>query len=177
MSRIGLFYGSSTCYTEIAAEKIRDFFADVEGVELELFDVSKDPIQRMTEYDYLILGIPTWDYGELQEDWEAVWSDLAELDFAGKQVAIYGCGDQVGYPEWFQDAMGYLHDQVVQQGAEIRGYWPAAGYQFTSSAALAGDKKHFVGLALDEENEFEESDERIRRWCTQLLEEFSGLRP
>jgi flavodoxin II len=176
MNRIGLFYGSSTCYTEIAAEKIRDFFADVEGVELELHDVAKVPLNRMADYRYLILGIPTWDYGELQEDWEAAWEDLATLDFTGRQVAIYGCGDQVGYPEWFQDAMGYLHDQVVEQGATIRGHWPAAGYEFTSSMALTPDKAHFVGLALDEENEFEESDERIRRWCGQLLEEFSGLR-
>jgi flavodoxin II len=176
MSRIGLFYGSSTCYTEIAAEKIRDFFADVEGVELELHDVGTASVGLMEDYRFLILGIPTWDYGELQEDWEAVWGDLAELDLGGKQVALYGCGDQVGYPEWFQDAMGYLHDQVVECGAEIRGLWPAAGYQFTSSMALIADKEYFVGLALDEANEFEQSDERIRRWCGQLLEEFAGLR-
>ena len=26
--KIGLFYGSSTCYTEMAAEKIRDFIGE-----------------------------------------------------------------------------------------------------------------------------------------------------
>jgi flavodoxin II len=25
----------------------------------------------MSQYDVLILGIPTWDFGEIQEDWEA----------------------------------------------------------------------------------------------------------
>lgn len=172
MIRIALFYGSTTCYTEIAAEKIRDYFAATEAAELVLHDLSDDPVALMADYEFLILGIPTWDYGELQEDWEDAWADLAELDLSGKRVALYGCGDQVGYPEWFQDAMGYLHDQVVEQGADIYGHWPAEGYEFTSSMALTPDKSHFVGLALDEENEFEESEQRIQHWCEQLLAEF-----
>src|SRR5690606_35906191 len=131
LMRIGLFYGSSTCYTEIAAEKIRDCMAE-SGVEVELFKVGQDSLSAMRTYEHLILGIPTWDYGELQEDWEAAWPALAELDFSGKQLAIYGCGDQLGYPEWFQDAMGYLHNKVQEQGARLCGYWPADDYDFTS---------------------------------------------
>lgn len=176
MMRIGLFYGSSTCYTEIAAEKIRDCLAERDGVEVLLHDVGKDPVQQMEGFDYLILGIPTWDYGELQEDWEDVWNQVAALNFGQKKVALYGCGDQIGYPEWFQDAMGYLCDLVVEQGAEICGYWPTAGYEFVGSLALAEDDEHFVGLALDEENEFDQSEQRIKTWCEQVLREFSGTR-
>ena len=51
----------------------------------------------MTQYDVLILGIPTWDFGEIQEDWEAVWQQLDTLDLQGKIVALYGMGDQLGY--------------------------------------------------------------------------------
>lgn len=170
--RIGLFYGSTTCYTEIAAEKIRDYFTGIDGVELTLHDVAKDSVELMKDYPVLILGIPTWDYGELQEDWEDVWGKLAALDLNHKRVALYGCGDQLGYPEWFQDALGYLHDLVVEQGAKICGHWPAEGYDFTSSMALTADHSHFVGLALDEENEFELSEQRIQNWCEQLLGEF-----
>ncbi|MEX1033881.1 MAG: flavodoxin FldB [Cellvibrionaceae bacterium] len=175
LHRIGLFYGSSTCYTEIAAEKIRDYFAGRDTVELTLHDLSKDPVALMQDYQLLILGIPTWDYGELQEDWEEAWGDLSELDFTGKRVALYGCGDQIGYPEWFQDAMGYLYDLIRDRGATVCGYWPAAGYEFTNSLALTEDGKQFVGLALDEENEFEKSDARILQWCEQLCREFFGL--
>ncbi|ELO13482.1 flavodoxin FldB, partial [Salmonella enterica subsp. enterica serovar Enteritidis str. 13183-1] len=32
----------------------------------------------------LILGIPTWDFGEIQEDWEAVWEQLDDLNLEGK---------------------------------------------------------------------------------------------
>ena len=71
---IGLFYGSSTCYTEMAAEKICDSINRLSGRELVvLHNIASDPIALMADYQYLILGIPTWDYGELQEDWESHW--------------------------------------------------------------------------------------------------------
>ncbi|WP_190324167.1 flavodoxin domain-containing protein, partial [Enterobacter hormaechei] len=70
---IGLFYGSSTCYTEMAAEKIRDII----GPELvTLHNLKDDAVALMEQYDVLILGIPTWDFGEIQEDWEAIWDQL-----------------------------------------------------------------------------------------------------
>lgn len=169
---IGLFYGSSTCYTEIAAEKIRDYFAANWDITVTLHNVADDSLQLMEGYDYLILGIPTWDYGELQEDWEQVWPELGRLDLSGKKVALYGCGDQLGYPEWFQDALGYLHNEVVKQGAEICGHWPAEGYEFTSSMALTPDESAFVGLSLDEETQFELSEQRIADWCQQIHGEF-----
>ena len=82
---IGLFYGSSTCYTEMAAEKIRDII----GPELvTLHNLKDDSPALMSQYDVLILGIPTWDFGEIQEDWEAVWDQLDTLNLEGKIVAL-----------------------------------------------------------------------------------------
>lgn len=166
---VGLFYGSSTCYTEMAAEKI----AKTLGEDLvDLFNVAETPIVEAEFYDRLIMGIPTWDYGELQEDWEDIWTELDELDLHGRKVAVYGLGDQVGYPEWFLDAMGYLHDKLRERGATMVGYWPNKGYEFEYSKALTEDKTHFVGLALDEENEFELTDDRIQAWCSDIKHAF-----
>jgi len=171
MSRapIGLFYGSSTCYTEMAGEKIR---ARLGTDQVDMLNIADSPLIEAQFYNYLIFGIPTWDYGELQEDWEEIWEDLETLDLRGKKVALYGLGDQIGYPEWFLDAMGYLHAQVLARGASLCGYWPCAGYEFEASKALTPEGDHFVGLALDEENEFDLTDERIERWCRQIREEF-----
>lgn len=171
MSRapIGLFYGSSTCYTEMAGEKIR---ARLGKDRVDMLNIADSPLIEAQFYDYLIFGIPTWDYGELQEDWEEIWEDLETLDLRGKKVALYGLGDQIGYPEWFLDAMGYLHAQVLARGASLCGYWPSAGYEFEASKALTPEGDRFVGLALDEENEFDLTDERIERWCRQIREEF-----
>ncbi len=169
MKPIGLFYGSSTCYTEMSAEKIQRYFGD------HLVDIHNIAITSLTPieyYQYLIFGIPTWDYGELQEDWEQVWDDIDAIDFTGKTVAIYGQGDQIGYPEWFLDAMGFLHNKLLLKGANIMGYWSNKGYTFTGSQALTGDEQQFVGLALDDENQFDQSEQRIASWCEQLKHHF-----
>ncbi|MFZ5654125.1 MAG: flavodoxin FldB [Pseudomonadota bacterium] len=167
--RVGLLYGSSTCYTEMAAERIA---AALDGFQVELLNLALVPLGAADDYSLLILGIPTWDYGELQEDWERAWPQLGEVDWATKQVALFGLGDQEGYPDWFQDALGYLAREVAARGARLVGRWPAAGYRFAQSRALTEDGRHFLGLALDEVSEFELSEERIRIWCAQVAAEF-----
>ena len=155
---IGLFYGSSTCYTEMAAEKIRDII----GPELvTLHNLKDDAVALMEQYDVLILGIPTWDFGEIQEDWEAIWDQLDSVNLDGKIVAMYGMGDQLGYGEWFLDALGMLHDKLAPKGVSFIGYWPTEGYEFTSKKPIIADGELFVGLALDETNQYDLSDERL----------------
>lgn len=169
--KIGLFYGSTTCYTEMAAEKIRDCL----GHDLvSVFNIKETPISEMNSFDLLILGISTWDFGELQEDWEAVWQQLDGLDLNGKTIALFGLGDQEGYTEWYLDAMGMLHDKLLPTGVNVIGYWPNdENYQFTASKALTDDGEFFVGLALDEDSQYELSDERITTWCDQIMAEYA----
>lgn len=171
---IGLFYGSSTCYTEIAAEKICAAIKQISGgaITVDIYDIDQQALTLANDYNWLILGIPTWDYGELQEHWEANWRDLDAIDWQGKVVALYGLGDQDGYPEWFLDALGYLWGKITSLGANSIGLWPTEGYRHTHSEALTEDQRFFVGLALDEDSEFELSDQRISAWCRQILLEF-----
>ena len=173
--KIGLFYGSTTCYTEMAAEKIQTQLNTLfDAPIVEMFNLKDVPVENMMDFDWLILGISTWDFGELQEDWEGHWDDVEKLDLSNKTVSIFGLGDQVGYAEWFQDAVGMLHDVVVACGANPIGYWPnSEEYDFIASKALTEDKTHFVGLALDDEGQYELSEQRITSWCEQLLSEVS----
>ncbi len=172
--KIGLFYGSTTCYTEIAAEKIQAAFKTLmEEDVVTLHNIKDEPLSICTEYDFIIFGISTWDYGELQEDWESCWQDISQLNLHNAVVAIYGMGDQIGYTDWFQDALGMLHEQVIAQGAKTLGFWPNEGYEFAASKALTEDQSQFVGLALDEDNQYALSDERIATWCEQILVEYS----
>ena len=169
--KIGLFYGSTTCYTEMAAEKIRGII----GEDLvDIHNVKETPLSLMADYDLLLLGISTWDFGEIQEDWNEIWDDLATTPVKGKVVALFGLGDQEGYGEWFLDAMGLLHDELKTVGAEFVGYWPNDdSYTFEASKALTEDQSQFVGLALDEDSQYELSDERIAAWVEQVLVEYS----
>lgn len=170
--QIGLFYGSSTCYTEIVAEKIRDII----GNDLvRLHNIKDTPVAKMRQYDLLILGIPTWDFGVLQEDWENCWQELAATDLQGQVVALFGLGDQEGYSRWFQDALGLLYQLLTTKGVTTIGCWDTAGYNFVSEKALTENGKQFVGLALDEVNQFELTDRRIYDWCEQILTEYAAI--
>ncbi|MDG1733403.1 MAG: flavodoxin FldB [Thalassotalea sp.] len=170
--KIALFYGSTTCYTEMAAEKIQACI----GVEtVEIFNIKDVPLSDCLQHDIIIFGISTWDFGELQEDWESSWDDISTLNLEGKIVALFGLGDQQGYGQWFQDALGMLHDQVIPQGASIIGYWPNEGYEFEASKALTEDGDYFVGLSLDDETQYDLSEQRITQWCEQLLDEINDV--
>jgi len=170
--KIGLFYGSTTCYTEIVAEKIQSIMgADI----VELHNIKDVKLSQCLNYNFVIFGISTWDYGEIQEDWESIWNDIDQLNLSHNIVALYGMGDQIGYSEWFQDALGLLHDKVLDQGAKLIGYWPNEGYEFTASKALLQNDSLFSGLALDEDNQYKLTDERISQWCEQILIEYSEL--
>jgi flavodoxin II len=173
---IGLFYGSTTCYTEMAAEKIQTKLNQLVGHAcVHLFNINEVSLTKTQSFDILIFGISTWDFGELQEDWESTWQDIAGLNLTNKTVAIFGLGDQLGYAEWFQDAVGMLHDELLVLGCDFIGYWPNQGYDFIDSKALTEDKSFFVGLSLDDENQYDLTDERIDNWCNQLIAEIKTL--
>ncbi|MFT6267748.1 MAG: flavodoxin II [Alphaproteobacteria bacterium] len=172
---IAIFYGSTTCYTEMASEKIQQELQRLLNQNIDLFDIKDTALAKSQAYDIIIYGISTWDFGELQEDWESTWDDIASLDLKGKVVGLFGLGDQLGYADWFQDALGMLHDEIIVLGCDIVGYWPNNGYEFIASKGLTEDKQYFVGLSLDDENQYDLSDNRIKLWCEQLVAQIQEL--
>lgn len=171
--KIGLFYGSTTCYTEMAAEKIQEALG--QG-RVDLYNIKDVPLKKAEDYEILILGISTWDFGELQEDWESQWEDIKQVNLEGKIVGIFGLGDQIGYADWFQDAVGMLHDEIAPKGCHFVGYWENQGYEFSASKALTEDQQYFVGLSLDDENQYDQTDERIAQWVEQINAEIDVLK-
>jgi flavodoxin I len=167
MTSIGIFYGSSTGNTEAAAMAIAAGLRAVPGVTVEVIEISRKTVEKLTHFPKLILGIPTWDIGELQEDWDRVMPEIEGMNFTGQQVALFGCGDQYGYPDTYQDADCILVG--VERGAELVGYWPTDGYDFEESLAVEGDM--FLGLALDD-NQKKLTPSRIKAWVQQLIDEF-----
>lgn len=167
MAEMGLFYGTQTGNTQTAAETIQKEFGGESVVEL--IDISQAELSDFEKYPYIIIGCPTWNVGQLQDDWDNFFDQLDEIDFTGKQVAYFGEGDQVDYADSFQDAMGMLEEKISEQGGETVGYWSTEGYDFTESKAIRDGK--FVGLAIDEDNQSELTDDRIKAWVAQLKQE------
>ena len=165
---IGLFFGSDEGNTERVAYRIQQRFG---SENLDVHDIADVTQLDFARYDKIILGIPTWDFGQIQSDWEEFWNDIAAVDFTGKTVALYGLGDQFGYGDYFLDAMGMLHDVIIQKGADIVGHWPTTGYEFEASKAEIPGADLFVGLALDEDQQEDLTTERLNQWCAQIQEE------
>ena len=167
MTKIGLFFGTQTGNTETIAETIQKVFG---GDIVTLHNVADTEAADLEDYEYLIIGCPTWNVGELQADWEGLYDELDNIDFSGKKVAYFGVGDQIGYADNFQDAMGILEEKISELGGTTVGHWSTEGYDFNESKAVRDGK--FVGLALDEDNQSELTDKRINTWVTQLKREF-----
>ncbi len=166
--RIALVYGSTSGRTEEAAEKIRDRLGPD---RIETFASIRDlPPEGLVGYDVLILGIPTWNIGELQADWDTCFPQLDSVDLSGTRVAMFGHGDVGGYPDTYQDAMGILYQKCLDRGAKGGlGFISTEGYDHFDSKAIVDGK--FCGLCLDDDTEAELTDERIERWCEQLAGE------
>lgn len=168
MAKIGLFYGTQTGNTQTVAELIQKEFGGDSIVDLH--DISTADSSDFELYECLIIGCPTWNVGELQSDWEGFYDELDAIAFTGKKVAYFGAGDQVGYADNFQDAMGILEEKVASLGGTTVGYWSTDGYDFNDSKAIRDGK--FVGLAIDEDNQSDLTSNRIKNWVEQLKQEF-----
>ncbi|MEM8667965.1 MAG: flavodoxin [Planctomycetota bacterium] len=164
---VGMFYGSDSGNTERIADLLCE---QLESLQLTPVNIDDCTVEDMMKYDVLILGVSTWNFGEIQASWEDKLEDLAEQDFAGKRVAIFGLGDCVDYADTFVDGMGILWESLGQERPQLIGKWPTEGYTFSESQGLL-DEKTFLGLVIDEETEPEFTDDRIARWVTQLKQE------
>lgn len=168
MGKIGIFFGSDEGNTQAIAGRIAERFSTQ---EVEIHDIADVTQLDFSAYEIILLGISTWDFGQIQSDWEEFWPDAEAMRYDNKIVALFGLGDQFGYGDFFVDAMGMLHDVVKARGAKIIGHWPIKGYEFDASKALTPEGNHFVGLAIDEDQQAELTDQRIDQWCAQLIEQ------
>mmetsp|Transcript_7106 Transcript_7106/g.10405 ORF Transcript_7106/g.10405 Transcript_7106/m.10405 type:complete len:331 (-) Transcript_7106:204-1196(-) len=172
--KVGIFFGSSTGATEGIADMIAaEFAGDAEG-PFEIDDIQGSVAKKFGEYDALVVGTPTWNTGADSErsgtGWDEVYyGEMQDLNIAGKQVAVFGLGDQISYSENYADASGELHDVFEDLGCKMMGYTSQDGYEHDSSKAIRGDQ--FCGLLCDEVNQDDLSEERVQNWVTQLRAE------
>jgi len=163
MNTIGLIYGSDTGMTEEITNTIVDEWT---LSDIEVFEASHVQNNDIKSFDILFLGLSTWYDGDLQSDWENYFKKFKELDFTNKKVALYGLGDQYGYGEYFIDGVGILAKVVLENGGEIIGHWPTEGYDYEISKAEIEGENLFYGLAIDEDNQPELTNERVKEWLT-----------
>jgi flavodoxin I len=165
--RTALIYSFDAHNTSEVARLLKDELRDYDIEPINAEEVTGD---QLLNYDNLIFGAPTWSGGELPNYWNDFLPELKEIDLKGKKVAIFGNGDQAGYPENFVDGIGIMAGIVVLLGAVTVGFVSSKGYYFEKSKALHNGK--FYGLPIDFENQPEKTSDRIKKWAQQLVKEF-----
>ena len=168
--KTALIYGSDTGITELVVSLITKELT----IELDIIEVFTIKPEDFDRYDKIIIGVPTWYDGDLQSDWEDFFPDFKKIDFTGKEVFFFGLGDQYGYPDNFVDGIGILAKVVLENGGEVFGHWPNKGYEFNESLGLMNDDL-FYGLVIDEDNQQDQTDQRIKKWVKQIKNKLIDL--
>ncbi len=159
-----IFFASSTGNSAEIANKISN-----ELNNIDVFDLANTKIEKMNDYNKLIIGGSTWGDGELNDDWEDVWDDFCKLDLSKKTIALFGLGDQESYSYEFCSAIGIIYKQIISTNGNIIGFTSTEGYYHDSSKAQINNQ--FVGLLIDEDNQSELTDERINKWIKEIKEQ------
>lgn len=168
MKKTAIIYSFNTNKTGKVAEKILEAFGDYQMDVVNAEDLTEE---QFMSYDQIIMGVATWFDGELPNFWDEFIPALEDLDLKGKKIALYGLGDQKGYPENFIDGVGIMAEILEGQAASLIGFTSVEGYDFESSKARRGDQ--FSGLAIDYENQGSMNKDRIAAWVDQIKKEFS----
>lgn len=168
MSKTAIIYSFNTKKTGKVASRIQEGFNDP---DIEMINAEDITEERFLAYDRIILGVPTWFDGELPNYWDEFVPALEEMDLKGKKIALFGLGDQKGYPENFLDGVGIMAEILESQGASLVGFTSTEGYEFESSRAMRNDQ--FAGLAIDYENQGSMNKQRIAAWIDQLKNELA----
>ena len=163
MKDIKMYYGSSAGTTQEIAGRIA---AKLDLAKDCIKDVSCLTKEDAEKADVLLLGSSTWGSGDLQDDWYNGIDILKTANLDGKVIALFGCGDSQSFGDTFCNAIGNLYNALKNSGATFVGFIPTDGYDYSDSEAIVDGL--FVGLAIDEANEPEKTDERIDLWVSEL---------
>lgn len=161
---VAVIYGSAMGNTEGAAGLI----ASKLGIS-DVLNIANIDADKMNSYDKLICGTSTWGSGDLQDDWEGF--DFKGLNLSGKTVAVFGMGDSESYSDTYCGGMGKLAQNLKDAGANLVGAVSTEGYTFESSDAVVDGK--FVGLALDNDNQEDQTEARIDAWVAEIKPHFA----
>lgn len=88
-------------------------------VDSTVVSVNDVVIDKITESDLVLFGSSTWGYGDLQEDFDAFIDNFSPELLAGKDVAVFGCGDKDSFEDVFCNATEIIKDKAIECGANI----------------------------------------------------------
>lgn len=165
--KLQILFASSTGHTEYIAEKINDLVPD--SILQNIDNINQ--VKIFKDCEMLICCIPTWNTGADEErsgtSWDIKIKEIRQIDFSKTLVGIVGLGDSAAFSKYFCDAMEELYSAFKVAGAKMIGKVSTEDYIFDNSKSVIDGM--FCGLPIDEDNESEKTDERLRNWLETIL--------
>lgn len=165
MSKIAILFGTSGGNTEVVAKKVKELF----GGDADLFNVDSIKMEDIKPYKYLVLGTSTTGIGELQDDWDGFLPSFSKQDLSDKTVAIFALGDSASFSSSFAESMRLIYD-AIKDKTKVVGSVADEGYTYDDSMGVIDGR--WVGLPIDEDNEYDQTDARVEAWVADLKKEF-----
>lgn len=119
MAKALIVYGSTTGNTETVAGMAESALEGA-GVSVTRKDAADVQASGLCEgYDLILFGCSTWgaDTIVLQDDFEPLYEALDATGINGKNVAVFGCGDD-GY-QFFCGAVDAISERVAELGGNV----------------------------------------------------------
>lgn len=115
MANAIIVFGSTMGNTETVA----DLIAESLNHEVKVVNVTEVEPSDIKEADLVLFGSSTWGDGELQEDFEDFIDEITPELVGEKDVAVFGCGDEMSYPDEFCAATDIIREKCEAAGANI----------------------------------------------------------
>ena len=169
--RFTIVYASATGHTEDIAERLNTLLPDSELKDLDRIDFTKE----LEEAEALICCTPTWNTGSDVKRSGTTWDEhidnIPQRALKDKPIAMVGLGDSAAFSKYFCDAMEELYMSFQSAGGRMIGHVSVDQYIFDESKSVIDGM--FCGLAIDEDNESEKTDDRLQAWAQSLLKEIN----
>ena len=164
MNKNVILYWPKEGNTEKSAKIIAKYLGQ-ENCDLMPLDIAMD--KDLSIYSFIIagsatVGADTWQQASDKNLWAKFFAIDRHRNFTGKKVALFGLGNSILYPNHFVDHLEVLYKEFTNAGAEIIGNCPIEGYSFKESRAVKDG--FFPGLPIDEDNQPELTEDRIKQW-------------
>ena len=200
-TKICICYGTSNGSTAKTAKLIKDEFCrKTSKLNIDTFDLYENGPPNWKNYEFIVMGSPTYYNGQLQDDWSETVLTTTPSELRNKPVALFGLGDQENFCFTFVNSIGHLANWLLKEcHANLMGYWPVKNcqqelrlinknisdskfktqkclnnYFFEDSAALTTYRSNqvFYGLALDQYSQKDLTAARISCWCKGLINDW-----
>jgi len=174
MEKIGLFFGPVGGNCNNVASKIAEIIGEDKVDLLPIKDSKHSDIEL---YDKIIFGISSigkdaWDNEDVKTDWDDFLPEFEKINFTGKKIAVFGLGNQITYPSHFAESLGFLANELISRNVKLIGHFSTKGFDFQESHAI-NNNGDFYGLVIDEDNEKEKTEERIKNWLPSIKDAFN----